>query len=245
VEIKPPIRRTVSAKVAWIIVSTVLVLVVGVGIAVAPAKAPGGGSGQPWGTKALSLMPKQAQIKSNKQVLCDDGFSKDIYDLSANNLDASKILPYALCHGTVPNNTPEIAATSSRMVQGFIARLKAELWLRENDPDFSKYAGRLDAGLSEMANEKALQDAIDYLGLGKASSQIAAFRPYDLANSPEKAQECIRLTEQVSKRQFIVFGASPIKLITYLRLSRDGNEDPLLLNPKTGEISNMKGGRNG
>ncbi len=237
-EIQTPHRPIISVKAGWIIAGVALASVIGIGSAFAS-----GGPGRLFSPKPNPAAQKKAKVQAYRQLLCDEGFSKDIYDLSAYNLDSSRILPYALCVGKVPSNTPMVAATAQRMVQGFMDRLKAEIWLRENDPEFPQYAQRLEC-LSQETNEHVLQEAIEFLGLGKAVQTLEAQRPSDIASSPEKAQEVVRMTEQVSRRQFIVKGASPMKLIIYLRLSRDGREKPILESPTVVDNSPNPGGQN-
>lgn len=167
------------------------------------------------------LQHTRAKLDECKRILTSPDLYKDSYDLAANNIDSAKVLNSALCTGTIPAKTPQVEALSTSLAHGFVARLEAELWLREHDPSFKTYANRLDIALKPEFDESHLLAAIEDLGYGKAVAKLNQIRPSEVAESQEASQKWMDLSQRISKNQHLVKLVAPEKLLVYFRLSRD------------------------
>lgn len=169
------------------------------------------------------LEQTRAKLDECKRLLTSTDLYKDSYDLAASNIDSAKVLSSALCTGTIPAKSPQVEALSSSLTRGFVARLEAEIWLREHDPSFKTYAHRLDLGLKEEFDEFHLLAAIEDLDYGKAVEKLnqTQIRPSEINESQEAYKKWLDQSQRVSERQHFVRRIAPEKLLAYFRLSRD------------------------
>ncbi|HWQ21176.1 MAG TPA: hypothetical protein VN478_00405 [Clostridia bacterium] len=165
----------------------------------------------------------RAKLNECKRLLTSPDLYKDSYDLAANNIASAKVLTSALCTGTIPAKTPQVEALSSSLARGFVARLEAEIWLREHDPSFKTYANRLDIGLKPEFDEYHLLYAIDDLDYGKAVEKLnqTQIRPSEINTSQDAYKKWLDQSQRVSANQNLVMRVAPEKLLVYFRLSHD------------------------
>lgn len=187
----------------------------------APSETPQGEPAQ-FDEKAW-LERTRAKLNECKRLLTSPDLYKDSYDLAVSNIDSAKVIGSALCTGTIPAKTPQVEALASSLTRGFVARLEAEIWLREHDPSFKTYANRLDLGLKPEFDEYHLLAAIDDLDYGKAVEKLkqTQIRPSEINTSPDAYKKWLDRSQRVAAQQNIVMRVAPEKLLVYFRLSQN------------------------
>ena len=168
---------------------------------VAPTSTPSTTPAEPAQYNEKAWLEKtRAKLNECKRLLTSPDLYKDSYDLAANNINSAKVLTSALCTGTIPAKNPQVEALSSSLTHGFVARLEAELWLREHDPSFKTYANRLDLGLKPEFDEYHLFGAIEDLDYGKAVEKLnqTQIRPSEINTSQEAYKKWLVQSQRVS-----------------------------------------------